>query len=70
MSLRLQTPFAPKSFFNVGELGLNLTFDVWVYVRDELAVKIRVIDAEGAIGVNLTDGLLTVNIHELFMTDA
>jgi hypothetical protein len=70
MSLRLQTPIAPRSFFNVGELGLNLTFDVWVYVRDELAVKIRVIDAEGAIGVNLTDGLLTVNIHELFMTDA
>ena len=51
-------------------MGLDVTFDVWVYVRDELAVKIRVINAEGAIGVNLTGGLLTINIHELWMTDA
>lgn len=69
MALRIDTPVAPNSFFKPGELGLDVTFDVWVYVREELAVRIRVINAEGAIAVNLTDGNMTIQLDELYFTD-
>lgn len=40
MSLRINTSKAPTSFFKTNEIGIEVTFDIWIYVRDELAVRI------------------------------
>ncbi|TNV79283.1 hypothetical protein FGO68_gene12198 [Halteria grandinella] len=70
MSLRIFTSKAPTSFFHVGQLGIETTFDIDVFVRDQLAVSIRVINADGSISVALDKGTLSFQILELYMNDA
>ena len=41
-----------------------------MFVKDELAVQFQVIDADGSISVNLTKGVLSLQIVTLVMNDA
>lgn len=70
MSIHIFTSKAPTSFFHPGKLGIETTFDIMVYVNQDLACSFRVINADGSISVDLTKGTLHFMIQELYLNDA
>ena len=70
MSIRVSTTKAPTSFFKPDQFGIQATFDIFVFVKDELAVQFQVIDDDGAVSVSLTKGILVVQVERLYMNDA
>lgn len=49
MKIGLSTKEAPTSFFKPNELGLDLNPLITVYVNDDVAVEIEVLNADAAI---------------------
>jgi hypothetical protein len=70
MSLRIDTSKAPTSILKEGHFGIEVSFDIWVYVKEELAVKIQVLNADGALSANLTKGHLIIQVYELYINNA
>lgn len=70
MTLRIKTSKAPNSFFKPGVLGMKTTFAITVFVNQDKACTIEVIDAEGSISASLSKGVLTSKILSLYINDA
>lgn len=70
MSIRIFTSKAPTSFFHPDEIGIETTFDIQVFVKEDMACSFRVIDADGSIKVFLQKGVLSFQVLTLYLNEA
>jgi hypothetical protein len=70
MSISFNTVQAPTSYFHVGTIGMIVNADLTIYVNNEIAAQIRVVNTEGAITINLSKGNLKVQLLTFYIYDA
>lgn len=59
MSVQIKTSKAPTTFFKTGEVGIKTTFDINLFVKDQLAVSFEIVDGDGSINLKLTNGTVS-----------
>jgi hypothetical protein len=70
MSIKFATVQAPTSYFHPDTIGMIINADLTVYVNNEIAALIRVVNTEGAITITLESGNLKIQVQTLYIYDA